>query len=157
MLQGWLTSIPMRGTFISDVLPDSVPMDILIRIAKVERNLLTSDYAAVDDFGDIPMVTGTGDSLNFDDGCPDTRLLPAVVLARAYHGRSWATGSGLASRWRSEPRVSSTQSFSSRPWGLAGGFRMRDRQLYFDYPQNLQPCIRVFPLVRRWVHVWAVQ
>jgi hypothetical protein len=102
MLQGWLTSIPMRGTFVSDVLPDSVPMDILIRIAKVERNLLTSDYAAVDDFGDIPMVTGTGDSLNFDD------LLPAVVLARAYHGRSWATGSGLASRWRSEPRVSST-------------------------------------------------
>lgn len=95
--QGWLTAVPMRGTFVSRALPNLRLKDLPSPVAKVERNLLVSDYAAIDDLGEIPVVTGTGGTLNFDDGCPDTRLVPAVAFARAYRSSllSAARSNGL--------------------------------------------------------------
>jgi hypothetical protein len=87
-------------------------------------------------------------------GLPDKTL---ERLQRQCSWRRYETGEAIVGYLDSSDDVYFIISGEVRVtiYSLAG--RMRDRQLYFDYPQNLQPCIRVFPLVRRWVHVWAVQ
>jgi GntR family transcriptional regulator / MocR family aminotransferase len=45
---------------------------------------LTRDYSITDALGDVPLVLGGPAARSFDDGLPDTRLVPAEFLGRAY-------------------------------------------------------------------------
>ncbi|MGF6757441.1 PLP-dependent aminotransferase family protein [Paraburkholderia sp. GAS42] len=81
--QGWLTSDPKRGMFVSTVLPeDDGDGDVPPSLAT--RGNIRHLYAISDEITDSPMVTTGVGSLSFDDGAPDSRLLPAEALARSY-------------------------------------------------------------------------
>ncbi len=89
--QGWLVPERTRGTFVSAELPD---------IGRLENR--NGGKAGMPDRPDF-RLRGTGPGLSlvfasdgvltFDDGAPDTRLIPVDELARAYR-----SGLGLASR-----------------------------------------------------------
>jgi GntR family transcriptional regulator / MocR family aminotransferase len=79
--QGWLTADPMRGTFVSSDLPEPSPGSTLIHDA---QQPVKRDYAIADDLGNVPLVIGGPAARSFDDGLPDTRLVPAEILGRAY-------------------------------------------------------------------------
>ncbi|WP_456758692.1 MocR-like pyridoxine biosynthesis transcription factor PdxR [Bradyrhizobium sp. USDA 4011] len=79
--QGWLTADPMRGTFVSSILPE--PADGSARPFEPQMPL-RRDYEIADDIGDVPVVVGGPAAQSFDDGLPDTRLVPAAILGRAY-------------------------------------------------------------------------
>ena len=79
--QGWLTAEPTRGTFVSGRLPaiDAVPppnMPVPARQAP-EFTLRRTPP-------DLPLMLPRPGQLMFDDGAPDTRLMPAELLARTY-------------------------------------------------------------------------
>jgi GntR family transcriptional regulator/MocR family aminotransferase len=79
--QGWLTADPMRGTFVSSVLPDPSPGSTRTHETQIP---MRRDYAITDDLAQLPLVLGGPAARSFDDGLPDTRLLPAGILGRAY-------------------------------------------------------------------------
>lgn len=79
--QGWLTADPKRGTFVSSTLPDPRPGSAHTSAAHMPPR---RDYAVSDDLGEIPLVIGGPAGGSFDDGLPDTRLVPAGLLGRAY-------------------------------------------------------------------------
>jgi GntR family transcriptional regulator / MocR family aminotransferase len=79
--QGWLKTDPMRGTFVSSELPHPPPGTTRRHESHIP---LTRDYAINDDLGDVPFVLGGPAARSFDDGLPDTRLVPAEILGRAY-------------------------------------------------------------------------
>jgi GntR family transcriptional regulator/MocR family aminotransferase len=80
--QGWVQSEQTRGTFVSSHLPS-------IELAK-EPVAPLAGMAAAPEFRllggapEIPLQLPQADALQFDDGAPDTRLVPVNVLARAY-------------------------------------------------------------------------
>ncbi len=89
--QGWLTSEPARGTFVSARLP---------ALAAVPERPRGGMLAAVPDFRlrrpppDLPAWTpAPADTLEFDDGLPDARLMPADIF-----GRAWRRALGVAAR-----------------------------------------------------------
>ncbi len=73
--QGWLTAELTRGTFVSALLPVVVPEPVA---APPGQGALALRGAAPD----LPVIL-TG-KMVFDDGAPDTRLMPAEFFARAY-------------------------------------------------------------------------
>jgi GntR family transcriptional regulator / MocR family aminotransferase len=79
--QGWLKTDPMRGTFVSTELPQPPPGTTRHHESHIP---LTRDYAITDELGDVPLVLGGPAARSFDDGLPDTRLVPAEILGRAY-------------------------------------------------------------------------
>jgi GntR family transcriptional regulator / MocR family aminotransferase len=79
--QGWLKTDPMRGTFVSSELPQKSSG---VRHVFETHIALTPDYAVIDPLGDVPLVVGGPAARSFDDGLPDTRLVPAEILGRAY-------------------------------------------------------------------------
>jgi len=79
--QGWLKTDPMRGTFVSTELPQPPPGTTRRHESHIP---LTRDYAIADELGDVPFVLGSPAARSFDDGLPDTRLVPAEILGRAY-------------------------------------------------------------------------
>ncbi len=79
--QGWLKTDPMRGTFVSSELPQPPPGSTRSHETHIP---LTRDYAIADELGDVPLVLGGPAARSFDDGLPDTRLVPAEILGRAY-------------------------------------------------------------------------
>jgi GntR family transcriptional regulator / MocR family aminotransferase len=79
--QGWLTADPMRGTFVSSILPEASSGSTRTHEAPIPSR---RDYAIADDLGDVPVLLGGPAARSFDDGLPDTRLVPAEVLGRAY-------------------------------------------------------------------------
>lgn len=79
--QGWLTADPMRGTFVSSILPETSPGSSRSRETQIPTR---QDYAIADDLGEVPHVVGGPAARSFDDGLPDTRLVPAEILGRAY-------------------------------------------------------------------------
>jgi GntR family transcriptional regulator/MocR family aminotransferase len=82
--QGWLTSNSAQGTFVSAVLPNMPPhKQACSQVASPSRTI-APDYSVFDELGDIPMVSSLGYATSFDDGLPDTRLIPAQLLGRAY-------------------------------------------------------------------------
>lgn len=77
--QGWLTAEATRGTFVSAMLP-IVEAETITASATVQRKAFELRGAAPD-----LVVSLTGpEILRFDDGTPDTRLMPAELVARAY-------------------------------------------------------------------------
>ncbi len=77
--QGWLTAEPTRGTFVSTLLP-AVPVQSAPGIAATREAAFSLRGVAPDLDARLPPA-GT---LVFDDGAPDTRLMPAELVARAY-------------------------------------------------------------------------
>jgi GntR family transcriptional regulator/MocR family aminotransferase len=82
--QGWLTSEGTRGTFISPTLPIVMPASFAYR--PVEPNAMPEqpDYFLPGSTSSIPILLPKVGALTFDDGAPDTRLVPVEALARAY-------------------------------------------------------------------------
>lgn len=81
--QGWVTSDSTRGTFVCSHLPE---------VARVRRPQSPSEaqmpeqpaFKLTGSVPNIPLMTGEKNSLVFDDGAPDTRLVPVDAVARAY-------------------------------------------------------------------------
>ena len=78
--QGWLTAEATRGTFVSALLPvvPEVPDPGQMAGAKV------AEFSLRRLAPDLPVLLPRPGTLIFDDGAPDTRLMPAELLARAY-------------------------------------------------------------------------
>ncbi len=73
--QGWLTAELTRGTFVSSLLPVVEPEPVAAPAGQ-------SALALRGQAPDLPVIL-TG-KMVFDDGAPDTRLMPAEFFARAY-------------------------------------------------------------------------
>lgn len=82
--QGWLASHPHRGTFVSPELPETTLDSGDLSRAGAHGRYAERQYdiadAAIDSFF---VITGAANN-GFDDGLPDTRLLPMQELGRAY-------------------------------------------------------------------------
>jgi GntR family transcriptional regulator/MocR family aminotransferase len=80
--QGWVNSEQTRGTFVSSHLPvieqPREPAGPLAGMAAAP------DFRLLGGAPEIPVQLPQPDVLQFDDGAPDTRLVPVNVLARAY-------------------------------------------------------------------------
>jgi len=77
--QTWLTAEATRGTFVSTRLPVIEPTPAASRPPRHKTAFALSGNAP-----EIPFEANTPGVLVFDDGAPDTRLLPAELLAREY-------------------------------------------------------------------------
>jgi GntR family transcriptional regulator/MocR family aminotransferase len=77
--QGWLTAEATRGTFVSAALPIIAPAPAARQAAPSETVFELRRAAP-----DLPYVAPTLGMITFDDGAPDTRLMPAELVARAY-------------------------------------------------------------------------
>lgn len=81
--QGWLMTEPRRGTFVSANLPHFfTPKDTervrVVELPPSETTVKLSEYAAT-------LATPTpSDTIEFNDGIPDTRLIPVETLSRAF-------------------------------------------------------------------------
>jgi GntR family transcriptional regulator/MocR family aminotransferase len=77
--QGWVQSELTRGTFVSATLP---AIDGHVRAPA--RMPAAPDFPLATGAPAIPVLLPQPHVLSFDDGAPDTRLLPVNALARAY-------------------------------------------------------------------------
>jgi GntR family transcriptional regulator/MocR family aminotransferase len=81
--QGWVTSEPTRGTFVSSHLPE-VDDPKKRRATGAGPMPEVPAFQLVGTAPNIPLVMAEGNSLVFDDGAPDTRHVPVDALGRAY-------------------------------------------------------------------------
>jgi len=77
--QGWLTTEATRGTFVSAMLP-VMEQQVTPTGATARAAIFPLRRAAPD----LPVTMPEPGILRFDDGTPDTRLMPAELVARAY-------------------------------------------------------------------------
>src|SRR3984957_14253744 len=77
--QGWVTSEKTRGTFVSAHLPE-----VSAKESRRGRIPERPDFRMVGSAPNIPLILPEKNMLVFDDGAPDTRLIPVEALARAY-------------------------------------------------------------------------
>jgi len=77
--QGWLTAEATRGTFVSALLP-------LIETETIggRRETPRTEFELRRKAPALPLMLAEPGMLMFDDGAPDTRLMPAELVARAY-------------------------------------------------------------------------
>jgi GntR family transcriptional regulator/MocR family aminotransferase len=78
--QGWVQSEHKRGTFVSSHLP-VVDLPTTPQPARMPE---TPEFRLLGGAPDIPLLLPRAGTLLFDDGAPDTRLVPVNALARAY-------------------------------------------------------------------------
>lgn len=77
--QGWATTEEKRGTFISALLPflgNGAP------VSGIQAG--TAEFLLRRQPPDLSFQPAQAGMLSFDDGAPDTRLMPAALVARAY-------------------------------------------------------------------------
>ncbi len=79
--QGWVQSERTRGTFVSSHLPSIERAREPVTLAGMPA---APDFRLLGGAPEIPLLLPQADALQFDDGAPDTRLVPVNVLARAY-------------------------------------------------------------------------
>jgi GntR family transcriptional regulator/MocR family aminotransferase len=80
--QGWIATVPARGTFVSSSLPDVSPRATIRAPRERVPDAVGFDLPPVPAYPEVPEPSrGT---LYLAGGSPDVRLLPAEVLARAY-------------------------------------------------------------------------
>jgi len=77
--QGWLTMEATRGSFVSAMLPV-----IENHVTQAGAAPATTDFPLRGAAPDLPVIMPVPGILRFDDGTPDTRLMPAELVARAY-------------------------------------------------------------------------
>ena len=82
--QGFLKSSPMRGIFVSETTLESEGRSLAASSADMRVSGLKRHYEVASDETTIPIVLSGGPTGGFDDGLPDSRLLPAQTLGRAY-------------------------------------------------------------------------
>jgi GntR family transcriptional regulator / MocR family aminotransferase len=79
--QGWITSEKTRGTFVSARLPEVSPA----RKQELHSGIPEKpDFRLVGSPPNVPLLLARKNLLVFDDGAPDTRLVPVEALARGY-------------------------------------------------------------------------
>jgi len=78
--QGWLTAETTRGTFVSALLPLITKPAAHVAAAKAAP----APFLLRREAPDLPYVESAPGTLTFDDGAPDTRLMPAELVARTY-------------------------------------------------------------------------
>lgn len=79
--QGWLTTERRRGTFVSANLPSFLPQKhVSMRVAEIHTPQFTSyaRHLAPEDHATFQQA------IDFNDGIPDTRLIPFEMLSRAF-------------------------------------------------------------------------
>lgn len=79
--QGWLATEPRRGTFVSANLPH------FFMPKQVEKTVeLPSSETAekLDEYSATLISTNSFDTIDFNDGIPDTRLIPVETLSKAF-------------------------------------------------------------------------
>jgi GntR family transcriptional regulator/MocR family aminotransferase len=82
LAQGWLETQSAKGTFVSQKLPEAKPQGILKSPA--HNPLVQAGFPLhIDETLKKPIIRGSN-SLAFDDGFPDVRLVPWDALSRAY-------------------------------------------------------------------------
>lgn len=79
LAQGWLTAEPKRGTFVSAALPVVEEVQAPLPHAPAAAGFLLRRAAP-----NLPYAPPARGALVFDDGAPDTRLMPAPLVARAW-------------------------------------------------------------------------
>ncbi len=77
--QGWLTAEATRGTFVSALLPNIEPSPAAALPSRPQ-----ADFPLRRAPPDLPYLGPEPGMLTFDDGAPDTRLMPADMVARTY-------------------------------------------------------------------------
>ncbi|MGI4813060.1 MAG: PLP-dependent aminotransferase family protein [Janthinobacterium lividum] len=82
--QGWLTPEKARGTFVSHKLPTARPASFAFRPIAPQPIPDTPDFRLPGQASHIDVLLPEPNALMFDDGSPDTRLVPVDALARAY-------------------------------------------------------------------------
>src|SRR5450759_2849218 len=80
--QGWLSTESRRGTFVSAnlpslLLPTNYPSSQVVDTSRTETVAYTPSAA-------IEAPSSFGNVIDFNDGIPDTRLIPFEVLSRAF-------------------------------------------------------------------------
>jgi GntR family transcriptional regulator/MocR family aminotransferase len=79
--QGWITSEKTRGTFVSAHLPEVSQARTQAPHSGIPEQ---PDFRLVGSPPNIPLILPQKNLLVFDDGAPDTRLIPVEALARGY-------------------------------------------------------------------------
>ena len=79
LAQGWLTAEPKRGTFVSAALPVVEEVQAPPALAPAAAGFSLRRAAP-----NLPYAAPARGALVFDDGAPDTRLMPAPLVARAW-------------------------------------------------------------------------
>jgi GntR family transcriptional regulator/MocR family aminotransferase len=78
LAQGWLTAEPKRGTFVSAALP------VVEEVQALPLAPAAAGFALRRAAPNLPYTRPARGTLVFDDGAPDTRLMPAPLVARAW-------------------------------------------------------------------------
>lgn len=87
--EGWLVTVPNKGTFVADPLPVAPPPSPDgNRTSHVEPGFDLPSRLS-------PLSALNPDALNLADGVPDARLFPAQELSKAYHRALQRHGSNL--------------------------------------------------------------
>ncbi|MGB2832181.1 MAG: PLP-dependent aminotransferase family protein [Methylotenera sp.] len=79
--QGWLVTQNRRGTFVSSKLPSFSIYPLANKACNLESSITTpsdTDYQA------LPIPAKSQAIIDFNDGIPDTRLIPFDILSRAF-------------------------------------------------------------------------
>lgn len=79
--QGWLSTEPRRGTFVSANLPHFIVPKQIEKIAKLHPSETAEKLG---DYAVTHASTNAKDMVDFNDGIPDTRLIPVETLSRAF-------------------------------------------------------------------------
>ncbi|MGA7781590.1 MAG: PLP-dependent aminotransferase family protein [Paraburkholderia sp.] len=82
--QGWLTPERARGTFVSPRLPTAQPAAFAFRPVEAPRVPDEPDFRLPGQKSRVDFLLPEPGKLMFDDGAPDTRLIPVNEMARAY-------------------------------------------------------------------------
>lgn len=82
--QGWLTPERGRGTFVSRSLPTAQPAAFAFRPVEAPRVPDEPDFRLPGQKTRVDFLLPEPGVLMFDDGAPDTRLVPVTEMARAY-------------------------------------------------------------------------
>ena len=79
--QGWLTTEFRRGSFVSLNIPNTFRQNVIF-----DKNLEESTVNTTNAFDDSRMDNESANSnfIEFNDGIPDTRLIPFEIIARAF-------------------------------------------------------------------------
>ena len=79
--QGWLVTQNRRGTFVSSKLPSFSIYPLANKASNLEFSITTP---SVTDYQALPIPTKSQAIIDFNDGIPDTRLIPFDILSRAF-------------------------------------------------------------------------
>jgi GntR family transcriptional regulator/MocR family aminotransferase len=79
--QGWLITQNRRGTFVSSKLPNFSIYPLANKHSSADLSHVTP---LITDYQALPVLHKTEQVIDFNDGIPDTRLIPFDILSRAF-------------------------------------------------------------------------